>query len=192
MLFTTACTQSVEVASAFPEPVIEPLPLTVGLRYSDELKEFVHVEDPIAGPEWTIRLGPANLSMLQTVFTGMFSQTRELDANHLGQGAAGVDLIIEPRLDKLEFSLPEQSASDQYAVWLRYNLRLLAPDGKRIGDWRITGYGQEDEGRMGMGSESAMEDAAITALRDAGASIITGFNTAPGMANYLQLQNDAK
>jgi hypothetical protein len=191
-IFTSACTQTVEVKSAFPEPVIEPLPMTVGVRYSDELKQFAHVEDPIADSEWTIRLGAANLSMLQTVFTGMFATTLELDASAAGESAPGVDLIIEPNLDELEFALPEQMASDQYTVWLRYKLRLLAPDGKRIGDWRITGYGQEDQGAMGMGSETAMEEATVIALRDAAANIITGFESAPGIADYLPKPDDAE
>lgn len=172
--------------------MIEALPLTVGIRYSAELKEFVHVEDPIADSEWTIYLGAANLEMLQTVFAGMFANTVELDATQMGEGAAGVDLIIEPELDDLEFALPEQMASDQFTVWLRYKLRLLTSEGTRLGDWRITGYGQEDQGSMGMGAETAMEEAAITALRDAAANMITDFHKAPGIANYLPPQNNAE
>ena len=179
-----------DIATDFPEPVLEPLPYTVGVRFPAELADFVHKEDPLMDAEWTISLGEANIEMFRTLFAAMFAQAIELDPKETGKPAAGIDLIIEPRLEELEFTVPRQSGNDQYTVWLRYDLKLLLGDGTPIGDWRITAYGQEDEGSMGMGAEAAMRDAAITALRDAAASIVIGFAKAPGIETYLL--NDAQ
>ncbi|HJP04503.1 MAG: hypothetical protein QGH46_09090 [Gammaproteobacteria bacterium] len=185
LVFITGCARSVTVLSDFPEPVVEPLPLAIGIRYPAELAEYVHVEDPMMDAEWTIRLGEANMKMFRVLFASMFDEIVELEGTAAGEGAEGVDAIIEPRLEELEFTVPRQSGNDQYTVWLRYNLRILSPEGKLIGDWRITAYGQEDEGSMGTGAEDSMKEAAITALRDVAASIIIGFTSAPGVQTLL-------
>ena len=182
VLASAGCSRSVEVAADFPEPLVEPLPLTLGVRYPDDLADFTHTEDPTLEPEWEIRLGEANLRMFRAVFAGMFSRVVELSADTAADAITGVDLIIEPRLEELEFSVPNQSGTDQYVVWLRYNLKILLPDNQLISEWRITAYGQKDEGNLGMGSENAMKAAAIKALRDAGANIATGFANAPGVS----------
>ncbi len=181
----TGCARSVTVLSDFPEPVVEPLPLAVGIRYPAELAEYVHVKDPMMDAEWTIRLGEANMKMFRALFAGMFDEMVELEGTTAGEGAAGVDIIIEPKLEELEFTVPRQSGNDQYTVWLLYNLRILSPEGSLISDWRVTAYGQQDEGSMGTSAEESMKAAAITALRDAAASIILGFPSAPGVETHL-------
>jgi hypothetical protein len=184
------CAKSVEVTTDFPRPLLEPYPLVAGVRYSPELTDFIHTENPELQPEWTIKLGTANLQMFRALLNGMFIKTIELDIDTQVAVDPAIDFIIEPRLEELEFSVPQQSGSDQFVVWLRYNLKLLQPDGQLIGNWRITGYGQEDEGDMGMGSGNAMKDAAITALRDAAASIVVGFTKAPGVEEYILTRID--
>jgi hypothetical protein len=179
------CAKSVEVTTDFPVPLLEPIQLTAGIRYPEDLTDFVHTEDPELEPEWEIRLGQANLLMFRKLFGAMFTETIELQADPAMPVPDNIDFIIEPKLEDLEFSVPRQSATDQYVVWLKYKLTLLLPDGQLISNWRITAYGQEDEGDMGMGSENAMRDAAIKALRDAAANIAIGFAEAPGVEDYL-------
>jgi len=187
MVFMLAgCARTVEVRPMFPEPVLEPYPLDVGIRYPEDQENFTHKEDPQLEPEWTIRLGAANREMLQTVFDKMFRGTVELTADSTTNNDQ-LDLIIEPRLEELEFEVPHQSGTDQYVVWLRYTMMLETPDSGHLGDWKITGYGQEDEGRMGLGAKEAMREATITALRDAAANIIVDFLNAPGISDQVLL-----
>jgi hypothetical protein len=180
------CARSVDVTAVFPEPLVEPYPLVVGIRYAEDLPDFTHIEDPLLEPEWEIRLGAANVLMFNTLFAGMFSEIIELAHDSEQPVDPTIDLIIEPALKELEFSSPRQSGTDQYVVWLRYNLKLLLPNGEVIGDWRITGYGQEDQGTMDFGSENALRDAAITALRDTAANIIIDFPNAPGISTIIK------
>lgn len=184
------CARSVDVPVEFPEPLIEPYPLVVGIRYAEDLPDFTHIEDPLLEPEWEIRLGAANVRMFDTLFAGMFSKIIELAHDSDQPVDPTIDLIIEPALKELEFSSPRQSGTDQYVVWLRYNLKLLLPNGEVIGDWRITGYGQEDQGTMDLGSENALRDAAVTALRDTAANIIIEFPNAPGIGKIIQPATD--
>jgi hypothetical protein len=226
------CAKSIEVLAEFPEPVLVPLPLAMGIRYPTDLTDFTYTEDPELSPEWTIKLGQANLRMFRALFKGMFTKTVELKPEpaleltaELSDEAAdessdessdqmtdqptnepanvttseltatqsdpdtdpsfALDAIIEPRLEELEFSTPEQSGNDQFTVWLRYTIRITTPEGELITDWRVTGYGQADEGSMGMGDETAMRKAAITALRDVAANIATSFSSLPAIKTTL-------
>jgi hypothetical protein len=188
-LLASGCAKSVKVQNNFPEPLVEKLPLSVGILLNDKLSNYVHVEDPMMDAEWTIDIGQANVDMFRALFTGMFRETIELKINADGTPLLPTDIrlnaIIEPRLEDFEFSVPRQSGNDQYTVWIRYNIRMTTPDDEQISNWRITAYGQVDEGSMGMGDADAMHAAAVIALRDAAANIATGFSKAPGVRKKL-------
>ena len=183
----TVKARSVDVAESvqFPDPILEPYELSAGIRYPADVADFVHKEDPELQPEWEIRLGEANLRLFRKLFGAMFAEVTELDTDPNVPVPEGIDLVIEPRLEELEFSVPQQTNTDQYVVWLRYNFRFLHPDGQLISDWRVTAYGQEDENDLGLGSEDAMKEAAVKALRDVAASVVTGFPEAPGVADQI-------
>jgi len=184
-ILLASCAKSVQVTSDFPTPLMEPYPLVVGVRYPASLTEFIHTEESSNEPAITIDLGTANVSMFRTLFSGMFAETIELDNEQNTPAPASVNLIIEPTLTDLEIASPGKSGTDQYTVWLNYNLRLSQPDGSLLGDWKITAYGQRDQGSMGMGGEDAINGATVVALRDAAASIVSEFSTAPGIASVL-------
>lgn len=183
------CAKSVVVSDTFPEPLVDELPLTVGVVYNAKLTDYVHVEDPIMDAEWSIDIGQANLQMFRPLFKGMFKDVIELsfaeDGSIVIPDDVELDALLEPRLEDFEFSVPRQSGNDQYTVWIRYNIRITLPEGDRVGDWRITAYGQVDQGGMGLGDEKAMREAAVTALRDAAANIATSFSSAPGVKSKL-------
>ena len=46
LLAVAGCSQSMTVQTGFPTPVLEPLPLVVGIRYPEALTNFVHQEAP--------------------------------------------------------------------------------------------------------------------------------------------------
>jgi hypothetical protein len=94
-----------------------------------------------------------------------------------------LDVIVVPKIDAFEFSLPRQSRSDQYAVWIRYNLVLHEPGGEPITDWLVSAYGQADAKLLRGGG--AMEAAVIRAMRDAIANIVIGFPEEPNIRAAL-------
>ena len=71
-----ACGSSeVIVESTFPTPLIEPLPVSMGVIIPDELYNFIYTEDIPDQSLWTIALGDANVAMLAPLFKGMFRET---------------------------------------------------------------------------------------------------------------------
>jgi hypothetical protein len=185
VLLLAGCAKSVQVESSFPKPLVQPYPLVVGIRYPASLTGFSHTEESANEPEIVISLGTANVDMFRALFNGMFAETVELGSDPNAPVPASIDLVIEPTLADLEIASPGKSGTDQYTVWLNYNLRLSRPDGTLLGDWKVTAYGQRDQGSMGMGGEDAVNGATVIALRDAAASIVSEFSTAPGIASIL-------
>jgi hypothetical protein len=179
------CAKSVQVGGDFPQPLMEPYPLVAGIRYPASLTAFSHTEKTGNEPEITISIGATNRDMFRALFAGMFEEVVELADDPNAPIPANVDLVIEPTLVDLEVASPEKSGTDQYTVWLNYNLLLTRPDRTPLGDWKVTAYGQDDVGSMGMGAEDAINDATIIALRDTAATIATGFAQAPGIAALL-------
>ena len=184
----SGCSQSLTLVTGFPEPVIEPMPLTVGLRYPDTLTDYVHQEAPPLEAEWTIKIGDANKKLFNSLFTAMFTETMHLEPDADPSDYPELDAIIEPTLEEFEFSLPRQSQTAQYAVWLRYNLRVFAPNGDLISNWPVTAYGQV--GAKSMAAEESMRQATVLAMRDAAANIAVGFKNAPGIQEKLLKQSD--
>jgi len=185
VLLLAGCAKSVQVDSSFPKPLMQPYPLVAGVRYPVSLTGFSHTEESTNEPEIVINLGTANVDMFRALFNGMFAETVELGSDPNAPVPASIDLVIEPTLADLEIASPGKSGTEQYTVWLNYNLRLSRPDGTLLGDWKVTAYGQRDQGSMGMGGEDAVNGATVIALRDAAASIVSEFSTAPGIASIL-------
>jgi len=167
---TAGCAQTVEVKSDFPDPLVEKLPLEVGMRYSQAFLEYSYAEDLPDDVTWTFSIGESNRKLFDKIFTTLMERAVEVSD---GDSLNGLDAIIEPRVVALEFSLPRQSRSDQYAVWIRYMLRVLDNEGQLISELPISAYGQSDSKLLN--GDDSMRQAAIRAMRDAAVSIIVGF-----------------
>jgi hypothetical protein len=179
-----ACSGSVVVEESFPPPLVEKLPLRVALHYPAALSKYTYSEDAGSDRDWTVQLGTANVRMFDAVFSGLFPVTRRVsDISTAAQEMPELDAIVSPLVDAFEFSLPSQSATDQYAVWIRYNLNVYDRDGKLVVTWPVTAYGQSGTG--GLSGEESMERATVLALRDAAAAIAVGFARQPGIREKL-------
>lgn len=178
------CGKSVIVDSDFPEPVIEALPLTVGVHYAEDFSNYSYSEDLPNDVDWSFELGDANVRLFDRIFSALFNITSVVDGSGgSGPAYADLDAVIVPTIEAFEFSLPRQSRSEQYSVWIRYNLHIYSPDGTLITSWPVSAYGQSDERTFG--ASSAMEEAVIKAMRDAAASIIIGFAVEPKIKEAL-------
>jgi hypothetical protein len=173
-LLLGACSGSVVVPQAFPPPLVERLPLHVAVHYSPALAQYQYKEEAYQERDWTVQLGPANVEMFDSVFGGLFAEMHHVAAiETAAQEMPNLDIIVAPVIDAFEFSLPSQSATDQYAVWIRYNLDVYGRDGQLLVRWPIAAYGQSGTG--GMSDEASMERATVFAMRDAAATIAMTF-----------------
>lgn len=178
------CAKSVVIDSDFPEPVIEALPLAIGVHYAEDFANYRYSEDLPNDADWSFDLGDANVRLFDRIFSALFDITSVVDGpGGPGPAYAELDAVIVPAIEAFEFSLPRQSRSEQYSVWIRYNLHVYSPDGTLITTWPVSAYGQSDARTFG--ADSAMEEAVIKAMRDAAASIIIGFAVEPKIKEAL-------
>jgi hypothetical protein len=170
------------VESTFPTPLIEPLPVSMGIIIPDELYNFIYTEDIPDQSLWTIALGDANVAMLAPLFKGMFRDTRDIESLALVAGDRSLDGVIEPKLDKFEFDVPTGERDEFVEVWLQYQITVYEPDGGTVIQWPVSGYGKSELLRD---PEDAVQRAAIVAMREAGATISTKFSEQPQVKQWL-------
>ena len=84
------------------------------------------------------------------------------------------DALIEPSIDAFEFSVPNQTKTDAFAVWIRYRIKVFDRYGTMVANIPISAYGKSLTTTMG--GSSALQRAAVLAMRDAAALMIMKFD----------------
>jgi hypothetical protein len=166
-----------------PEPLIDQLPLTVAARYPEVFDNFVHEEQIIGKEKWLIDLGQSNRLLFTQLFGAMFTDFTVLEEGTDPRDVA-FDALIEPSIDAFEFSVPSQSQTDDFAVWIRYRIKIFDRDGTQIANWPIAAYGKSLATMFG--GDEALQRAAVLAMRDAAALIILQMDKATGISKLSE------
>ena len=177
-----ACSSSVIVESKFPSPLVEALPVKMGILIPEELYNYIYTEEIRDESLWTIALGDANVAMFKPLFGKMFQETRNVDAVPLASNQYSLDGVLKPTIEKFEFDIPINEKNKFVEVWIQYQLTLFEPDGSMVVAWSVSGYGKHE---LGHSKEDAVQRAAVTAMREVGAAIATKFAQQPQIKNWL-------
>lgn len=156
-----------------PEPLLEQIPMSVGLRMPPNFQQFIHEEKVYGREEWSINLGRSNAALFEQLLAYMFAEVTVLGPDDDPQ-LMPLDALIEVSIDAFEFSTPEQSNTEAFAVWIRYRLKVYNDEGEMTSNWPVSAYGKSQTTTLG-GSE-ALQRAAILAMRDAAALMIMKFD----------------
>ncbi|MCZ6774185.1 MAG: hypothetical protein O7G83_19685 [Proteobacteria bacterium] len=156
-----------------PPPNINRIPVTVAVRLPENFKDFVHQENVLGREEWTIDLGSSNSVLFTQLLGYMFDEVIMLQP---GEDPTGMtyDALIEPSIDAFEFSVPNQTKTDAFAVWIRYRIKVYDRYGTMVANQPISAYGKSLTTTMG--GSGALQRAAILAMRDAAALMIMKFD----------------
>lgn len=166
-----------------PTPLIHQIPATVGLRMPENFYHFVHEEQVFGREEWSIDLGGSNAALFTQLFGYMFQNVIVLNDSD-DPKALGIDALIEPSIDAFEFSVPNQSKTDSFAVWIRYRIRVFDFDGNEVANWPVSAYGKSQTSSIS-GSQ-ALQRAAILAMRDAAALMIIKLDEMTGISKLAE------
>ena len=156
-----------------PAPNINRIPVTVAVRLPENFENFVHMENVLGREEWTIDLGSSNAVFFKQLLGYMFDEVILLQP---GDDVTGMtyDALIEPSIDAFEFSVPHQTKTDAFAVWIRYRIKVYDRHGTMVANQPISAYGKSLTTTMG--GSGALQRAAILAMRDAAALMIMKFD----------------
>lgn len=169
-LFAAGCASNVTVETpTIPTPHVEKLPMDVAVRIPAEFYNFVHEENVLGRETWTIDLGDSNAAFFTQLFGYMFDNVIVLgpDDNALDYS---FDALVEPTIEGFEFSVPNQSKTDAFAVWIRYRMQIFDSLGNNASTWTVSAYGKSQ--KEGMGGSKSLQRAAVLAMRDAAALIL--------------------
>ncbi len=180
----------VVVEGKFPAPLIEPLPMTLGVWYGDDFAghEFFDESKSRQESSWIVSTGVAQVQMWNTLLDGMFTKVVQLTRPpSAGQPVANVDAILVPHVEELQYAIPRHTKVKVYEIWMRYRFELLSAGGTPVAEWNMTSYGKTPTGFL-QSDQEAVNLAAVMALRDAGANFATNFTRVPAVRNWLQEQ----
>ncbi len=179
-LVAAACSTSVTMdLPTIPVPVVEPSPLTVAVRIPEQFENFVHEEEVLGREDWTINLGRSNAALFTQLFGYLFDNTVIIGAEDNAQDFE-FDALVEPSIDGFEFSTPAQSQTEAFAVWIRYRLIIYDSAGNKFANWPVSAYGKSQ--KEGIGGSDSLHRAAVLAMRDAAALIVTQLERATGLS----------
>lgn len=184
LLILAACEQSVslKVDTEIPTPVIARVPVTMGVLYRDELRNYVYEENSDERPNWKIESGSSHVALFEQILGSMFEQTKEVAGT---DSDAAVDAVLTPSVAEMQFALPAETKSDFYEAWIKYDMELHNRDGSPIANWSVTGYGKSSTEFM-KSRDKGLNAAVNQALRDAGAKFALGFSRVEEVSAWLE------
>lgn len=180
-LVIAGCSTSVRVDGTFPAPVTQPLPVRAGLLLDQDFRSHIHESD--YSRKITFTVGGAQSALFEQASTGLFSHITILDS--LPEDNPALDLILVPTVTDIQLATPDETQFNVFEVWLQYNIRVLSGGGDPITDWRLTAYGKTPT-RFLRSRGEALNQAAIVALRDAGARLVIELPREPAVQDWLE------
>ena len=185
-LLLSACgANSVVVEGSYPSPNVRPIPLTLGVFFDADLQNFSYTEYTETGKEeYVVASGQTHMQLFNSVLPSMFANVVVLDSLEAAPGAQ-VDAVFAPSIEEFQLALPQKTRLDAYEVWVKYNMRLLAPDGAYIADWVVTSYGKTPTESL-RSIESGINDATVGALRDLASNFTLTFRSVPEVSEWLE------
>lgn len=183
--------KQVVVEGNFPTPLMNKIPLTIGIWYDQDFSthEFFDEAKGRSESSWIVKTGDAQIQMWDTLLGGMFTRVVHLDRPPgPGQMTEVVDAILVPHVDELQYAIPAHTSVKVYEIWMRYRFQLVTNGGQDIADWTMSAYGKTPTAFL-QSDEAAVNLAAVVALRDAGANFATNFTRVPAINDWLVTRN---
>jgi len=175
---------NVVIEGSFPTPNVSKLPVSVAVYYDQALRDFAYLEYSETGQEeFNIESGLSHMQLFDAVLPAMFDRVVFIDTMEEAP-ALGVDAIFAPAIEEFQLALPAKTKLDVYEVWIKYNMRLLSPEGDYIAVWVLTSYGKTPTATF-LSVEEAINEAAVVALRDLASSFSLSFTQVPEVRDWL-------
>ena len=161
-----------------PAPLIEKIPVTVGVHLPLEFREKVYEEKREQGAgEYSIGLGKAQTSGFLRILEAMFARVVPVSSPAAAaQTDPTIRGVLEPALDDFAFVTPMDSGTQSYAASLKYTIRLYSPQGELQESWTFTGYGSQPASAFPGGGDEALQAATRLAMREAAAKLAAEFH----------------
>ncbi|MEL6869733.1 MAG: hypothetical protein AAFO81_08030 [Pseudomonadota bacterium] len=174
------CATSVRMKpTELPDALVDQWPLTAAVRYDESLVNFVYEEKLASGERYSIDLGPASQQMFRAALGQMFETVIEVEPD--ATNIPPVDLLIDASVAALEFVTPSQTVTKDYAVWIKFNVRVFDNTGKVQAEYPLSAYGKSGRNNFMTNGEASLRQATELALRDGAVLLLTRFDVDGGL-----------
>ena len=207
LLALAACSsREVVVEGTFPAPVVDPVPVSVGVLFTKEFREHELVDDATGRGEasWRVSTGVAQVNFWSTLLPALFQNVVFIES-YEDLDTYDVDAVLIPEVTDVQYAIPLYTNVKVYEIWMRYQMSLVEPEqlkddenqaivtenAQTFAQWPLTAYGKTPTAFLQSDTE-AVNEAAVMALRDAGANFITSFGRVPGVLEWVQNPEEAQ
>ena len=159
LLGAGCASKQVVVEGTFPAPLLDPLPVTIGVIYPSAFAqhEFFDEAKGRAESDWLVKTGEAQVEFWDILLTGLFDEVVHIqDWETVQSRGADIDGVLIPAIAELQYTIPTHTNVKVYEIWMRYEFRLVdvsaihqQEDGAlsfnpedRIAQWPVTAYGK--------------------------------------------------
>ena len=170
-------------------PLIDPLPVTIGVYYSPEFSTHTHEEmKEVEGDtiRYKFNLGFKSALLFGQVFSSMFEKVILVEKRP-PLGPVGLELaaIIEPSIEEIRIAAVRHSDIYKHSlVIITYRITLYSNSGVRLASYSVEGSG-ESRPSASIGTKSFGE-ATHFAMRDAAAQFMAGFQDQQGVKEWFE------
>lgn len=184
ILLASCAANTINVSGTYPSPLVRKIPITVGVYYPEELRNFsfTEIDDYTGDDQYIVNSGATQVELFNTVLPALFENVVYLDS--LDERPSQLDAVFVPAIEEFQLGLPQKTKLKVYEVWVKYNMRLENPDGEYIADWVMTAYGKSPTETF-QSVDAGVQDATVVALRDLAASFTLGFSGIPEVNEWL-------
>lgn len=199
-LVSACSTKEVIVEGTFPAPLVDPVPVTVGILFTDDFRNHELVDDASGRGEisWNVKTGAAQVDFWSTLLPAFFQHVVFIES-YDDLRTYDVDAVLIPEVVDVQYAIPFYTRVKVYEIWMRYRLSLVEPEqlidaenmtislenAEAFAQWPLTAYGKTPKANMEF-EVDAVNSAAVMALRDAGANFVTSFLAVPGVLRWVE------
>ncbi len=189
-LISCSSINTINIEGSYPSPLVSQLPLTLGVIYDNAFSDysFTEVDEYSGEDQYVINSGASQVDLFSTILPAVFNEVIYLSSADEAANYPDLDMIFKPTIEEFQIGLPQKTRLDVYEIWVKYNMRLTAPNGSSIADWVMTAYGKAPSSTFGS-VDAGVNEAAIEAFRDLAATFSLGLTSIPEVDNWLQVNN---
>ncbi|MED5315028.1 MAG: hypothetical protein VYB84_03225, partial [Pseudomonadota bacterium] len=128
LLGAGCASKQVVVEGTFPAPLLDPLPVTIGLIYPSAFAEHEFFDEAKgrAESDWLVKTGEAQIEFWDILFAGVFDEVVQLqDWETVQARGADIDGVLIPAIAELQYAIPTHTNVKVYEIWMRYEFRLV-------------------------------------------------------------------
>lgn len=182
--------------------IIEKLPLTVGVIYNKNFRNYTYkgCMEPATG--WTLKsrispppctgdfgvdvnIGEANVALFNRAMHALFAQVETVKSrNPSSQNSQALAAIMEPEILEYGTALHAGWSQSFYAATITYRLVLRTPNGDELARWSISGKAKNTLQEATF-IATAVKNVTHSVLRAVEAKMLTGFHEQPGIKRWL-------